>query len=89
MDVRATFQTEDGANIYMRYQGVQVMTAAAGAKISQGELLDYGSIYWLATPVFETGDSQYAWLNNIVAVGEARLGPKGAWIEYRIFQVLD
>ena len=89
MDVRATFQTEDGASIYMRYQGVQVMTAAAGVKISQGELLDYGNVYWLAAPVFETGDSQYAWLNNIVAVGEARLGPKAAWIEYRIFQVLD
>ena len=89
MDVRATFQTDDGANIYMRYQGVQVMTAAAGAKIGQGELLDYGQIYWVATPVFETGDPHYAWLNNIATVGEARLGPKAVWIEYRLFQVMD
>ena len=89
MDVRATFQTDDGANIYLRYQGVQVMTAAAGAKLSKGEAIDYGELYWLSTPVFETGDPHYAWLNNIVAVGEARLGPKMAWIEYRIFQVLD
>ena len=65
------------------------MTAAAGAKIGQGELLDYGQIYWVATPVFETGDPHYAWLNNIVTVGEARLGPKAAWIEYRLFQVMD
>jgi hypothetical protein len=89
MDVRATFQTDDGANIYLRYQGVQVMTAAAGAKLSKGEGIDYGEIYWLATPVFEAGDPHYAWLNNIITVGEARLGPNLAWIEYRIFQVLD
>jgi Protein of unknown function (DUF3237) len=89
MDVRATFVTDDGANIVMRYQGVQVMTPAAGAKISKGELLDFGEIYWLSTPVFETGDSRYAWLNNIIAVGEARLGPSASWIEYRLFQVLD
>ena len=82
-------KTEDGANIYLRYQGVQVMTAAAGTKLSKGEAIDYGEIYWLATPVFETGDSHYAWLNNIITVGEARLGPNLAWIEYRIFQVLD
>jgi Protein of unknown function (DUF3237) len=89
MDIRATFQTDDGANIYMRYQGVQVMTAAAGAKIPKGEVIDYGEIYWLATPVFETGDTRYAWLNNIIAVSEARLGPNASWIEYRVFQVMD
>jgi len=89
MDVRATFQTDDGANIYLRYQGVQVMTAAAGAKLSKGEGIDFGEIYWLATPVFETGDPRYAWLNNIITVSEARLGPNLAWIEYRVFQVLD
>ncbi|MGO9310804.1 MAG: DUF3237 domain-containing protein [Spirochaetia bacterium] len=89
MDVRGTLQTDDGANIYMRYEGVQVMTAAAGAKISKGEIVDFGEVYWLATPVFETGDPRYSWLNNIVTVAEARLGPNAAWFEYRVFQVLD
>jgi hypothetical protein len=89
MDVRGIFQTDDGTNIYMRYQGVQVMTAAAGAKIPKGEVIDFGEIYWLATPVFETGDPRYAWLNNIIAVSEARLGPNASWVEYRVFQVVD
>ena len=87
MDVRSTFQTDDGANIYVRYQGVSVMTAAAGAKIPKGEIIDFGEVYWVATPTFETGDPHYSWLNNIVTVAEARLGPGASWIEYRIFQV--
>ena len=89
MDVRGTFQTDDGANNYVRYQGVQVWTEAAGAKLSKGTAIDYGEIYWVATPVFETGDQRYSWLNNIIAVAEGRLGPNGSWVEYRIFQVVD
>ncbi len=73
MDVRATLQTDDGANIYMRYEGVHVNTATSGAKFSKGELIDYGDSYWISSIAFETGDSRYAWPNNIIAVGEARL----------------
>jgi hypothetical protein len=89
MDVRGTFQTQDGANIYIRYQGVQVWTEAAGAKLSKGTPIEYGEIYWVGAPVFETGDPHYAWLNNIVTVAEGRLGPGGSWVEYRVFQVVD
>ena len=88
-DVRGTFQTDDGANIYIHYQGVQVWTEAAGAKLSKGGAIDYGEIYWVVAPIFEAGDPHYSWLNNIVAVAEGRLGPGGSWVEYRIFQVLD
>src|SRR5208282_396816 len=55
-DVRGTFQTDDGANIYLRYQGVQVWTQAAGAKFSKGEAIDFGEIYFVVAPLFETGD---------------------------------
>ena len=88
-DVRGTFQTDDGANIYIRYQGVQVWTDEAAAKLSKGGVIEYGDIYWVVAPIFETGDPHYAWLNNIVAVAEGRLGPGGSWVEYRIFQILD
>ena len=88
-DVRGTFQTDDGANIYVRYQGTQVWNEAAGAKMAKGNMVDYSDIYWVVSPLFETGDPHYAWLNNIVAVAEGRLGPNGSWVEYRIFQVLD
>jgi hypothetical protein len=89
MDVRATLQTQDGANIYLRYQGVQVWTEAAGAKLSKGAPIEYGEIYWVASPVFETGDPHYTWLNNMITVAEGRLGPGGSWVEYRIFYVAN
>jgi hypothetical protein len=89
MDVRSTFQIDDGANIYIRYNGMQVWTEAAGAKLSKGVPIEYGEIYWVAAPVFETGDLHYTWLNNMVTVAEGRLGPSGSWVEYRIFQVMD
>ena len=88
-DVRGTFQTDDGANIYIHYQGVQVWTEEAGAKLSKGGAIEYSDIYWVVAPIFETGDPRYAWLNNIVTVAEGRLGPNGSWVEYRIFQVVD
>ena len=49
----------------------------------------YNVPYWVVAPILETGDPHYAWLNNIVAVAEGRLGPGGSWVEYRIFQILD
>jgi len=89
MDVRATLQTDDGANILLHYQGVHVNTPTSGAKFSKGEVIDYGDSYWISALFFETGDPRYAWLNNIVAVGQARLDPKSGWIEQRDYQVLD
>jgi hypothetical protein len=89
MDVRGAFQTDDGANIYLRNQGVQIWNEGAGAKLSKGAAIDYSEICWVATPALETGDPHYAWLNNIVTVAEGRLGPSASWVEYRTFQVLD
>ena len=39
-----------------------------------GDKVDPGEYYFRTTPVFETGDFRYAWLNGIVAVaaGERR-----------------
>jgi len=36
-DVRGTFQTDDGANIYIRYQGVQVWTDEPLRNYPRGE----------------------------------------------------
>jgi hypothetical protein len=57
--------------------------------MAKGGAIEYGEIYWVVAPVFETGDPHYAWLNNIATVAEGRLGPGGIWVEYRIFQVLN
>jgi hypothetical protein len=57
IDVRATIQTEDGAYIYVQYTGRTDATRGVGAEPAY------------TTPVFETGDERYRWLNGVQAVG--------------------
>lgn len=55
LDVRATLLTDDGATIYVSYNGVGVPKD--------------GVTPLRTAPLFETGDERYAWLNNVQAVG--------------------
>lgn len=70
INVRATMQTEDGALIYTHYGGV----------------LNFETGYFRTTPRFETSSSDYAWLNNIVAVGVGESTDTG--VRYHIYQIL-
>lgn len=55
LDVRATLLTEDGAAIYVSYNGIGVRKD--------------GRTPLRTAPLFETADPRYAWLNNVQAVG--------------------
>ncbi len=87
LDVRATLQTDDGAHIYVHYHGILILTEAASAKLARGEPTEYGEVYFMTAPQFETGDARYSWLNAIIAVGEGRVGPN--WVEYRVYEVVN
>jgi hypothetical protein len=87
LDVRATFETDDGAHIYLQYHGVLTPIEAVQAKAARGESSDFGEFYFMTAPRFETGDQRYAWLNAIIAVAEGRSGP--GWVEYRVYQVVN
>jgi len=89
LDVRATLATEDGAHIYVHYHGVSVPTDVSRARAARGEATDFGDAYFMTAPRFETGDSRYAWMNSIIAVGEGRTGPNASWVEYRVYQVVN
>ena len=83
LDVRATFDTHDGARIYVRYYGVLV----PHEKMGRGDEMQYGETYFMTQPRFETGDARYAWLNSTVAVAEGRALRNA--VEYRVFQVVN
>lgn len=87
LDVRATFQTDDGARIYVQYFGVIVGSEKIQQTLSEGRETQYGDTYFMTQPRFETGDPRYAWLNSVVAVAEGRALPNA--VEYRIYQVLN
>ncbi len=74
LDVRITFQTDDGALIYLQGNGVWRGDPTRPPR-PEGEPADYGDMYIMATPTFETGDERYKWLNEIVCVAEGKMNP--------------
>jgi hypothetical protein len=60
LDVRATLETDDGALIFVQYNGRWDFSDPAAP----------GPVF--TTPRFETGDERYAWLNKVQAVMKGR-----------------
>jgi hypothetical protein len=87
LDVRGTFETHDGALIYVQYYGIVVMNERAAQALAASGSTEYGDLYFMTQPRFETGDARYAWLNQVVAVSEGRLRPNA--VEYRTYQVVN
>lgn len=87
LDVRATFETDDGAFIYLSYYGILEFTEQVQAALAGGGSTEYGDVYFMTQPRFETGDPRYAWLNSVVAVGEGRVCPNA--VEYRVFHTVN
>ena len=56
LDVRQTLRTDDGALVYVTYQG----------------RCDRGRGTYTVAPTFETDDERYAWLNSVQAIGQGR-----------------
>jgi len=59
IDVRTTLETDDGALIYVRYEGRSDYSKA-------------GKSPMVIAPLFETNDPRYLWLNKIQAIGKGR-----------------
>jgi hypothetical protein len=86
IDVRMVLKTRDQALIGMTYRGIRQGPADVIARLNQGEAVDAASYYFRVAPFFETGASQYAWLNNIVTVGIGHRIATGA--VYSVFEIL-
>jgi len=86
LDVRITLETDDGAPIYMRYEGIRAGDAAVLARLNRGEAVDPSEYYFRIAPRFETGSEKYDWLNRILAVGLGDRRPTGP--RYRVYEIL-
>lgn len=73
VDVRVTWETDDGAVILVQYRG-RFDTA-------QSPAVAYVS------PLFETGDERYAWLNRIQAVGRGTFSADMSELVYEMYEV--
>jgi hypothetical protein len=73
LDVRVTFETHDGALVFVAYSGRSDLSRGPGQS----------PVY--AAPLFETGDDRYAWLNRVQAVAKGTLD--GTTLTYEIAEV--
>ncbi len=86
LDVRATFETDDGALIYLQYYGVARPEVDQPADQPK-ETFEYGDMYFMTTPRFETGDERYSWLNGMICVAEGKRTEQG--VAYRVYAVMN
>lgn len=89
LDVRALWETGDGARIYVTYGGRLVIpNDKLGAFRDPVALaaLGPGDYYFRIAPLFETADERYGWLNRIVAAGIGRRTADG--VVYDIFEIV-
>lgn len=87
LDVRLLMETDDGAPLYITYNGVFRMNPKLAERLGSGEAIPGSDMYFRSAPYFETASEKYGWLNDILAVGKMRSFGGGSVI-YDIFEVL-
>jgi hypothetical protein len=79
-------RTDEGALILMTYRGVRYASREINARIARGEPVSPSAYYLRTAPFFETSCPEFAWLNQIVAVGIGERRPDG--VTYEVFEIL-
>ena len=69
LEARFTMQTDDGALLYVKNFGFRHGAPEVIARLFSGEVVDPAQYYFRMTPLIETGDARYAWLNSLIMVG--------------------
>ena len=69
LDVRCTFQTDDGTIFLMKGLGMRHGPADVLDKIARGEPVDPNSYYFRESMIFEAPEGPYDWLNKIIGIG--------------------
>jgi Protein of unknown function (DUF3237) len=87
LDVRATIKTDDGALIYISYNGIYRSSEEADARASKGEVLTSKDIYFVIAPTMQTSAKQYDWLNAVQCVGMMVSYKNDSYVKYDIFIV--
>jgi hypothetical protein len=77
LDLRITLETDDGALIYLTSFGLRHGPPEVLAALARGESVDPSRYYFRTAPRFETGASQYAFLNRLIAIASGDRRPSG------------
>jgi Protein of unknown function (DUF3237) len=69
LEARFSMQTDDGALLYVRNFGFRHGSPEIIGRLFSGEIVDPSTYYFRMTPLIETGDKRYDWLNSLIMVG--------------------
>lgn len=86
LDARYTLETADGALVYVRNRGYRHGPRDILERLAAGESVDPSLYYMRTTPLFETGDPRYEWLNRIVCVASG--ARRAAAVELEVYEIL-
>ncbi len=86
LDLRLTLETDDGALIHMTSFGLRHGPPEVLAALARGEKVDPSTYYFRTTPLFETANPKYAFLNRLLAVSTGDRRAEGPI--YTIYEVL-
>lgn len=90
LDVRGIIKTDDGALIYVSYNGIFQNSKESAERLFKGEVLTTKDLpYFIVAPTFQTSSPKYSWLNNVQAIGklvETKAG-EGGYIKYDVFVI--
>jgi hypothetical protein len=87
LDVRLTIKTDDGALIYMSYNGIFYDSKEAEDRAAKGEVLTSKDLYFVIAPTMQTAAAKYDWLNGIRCVGKVVAYKSDVYVKYDIFIV--
>jgi len=85
LDARYAAELDDGALIYIVNQGVRFGPPEVMAKITRGEPVDPGDVYFRTIPRFETAASAHRWMMRPLFLATGARHPDR--VEMRIFEV--
>jgi hypothetical protein len=89
LDVRCTLKTDDGALIYISYNGIISHSKESFDRLMKGEVLTSKDHYFITAPTMQTSAEKYAWLNYVQCVGkivEVKVG-EGSFVKYDVYVV--
>ncbi|MDY7101929.1 MAG: DUF3237 domain-containing protein [Actinomycetota bacterium] len=85
IDVRAQIRTDDGAILYLSYNGSLELNEVTTAALAGDGSTDFGDNDWFVHLRLEAGAEQYRWVNRTLFVGRGRVVADG--VEYEVHRL--
>mgnify|MGYP001176593247 FL=1 len=86
LDVRVTFETDDGVIFLMRGLGLRHGRPEVMQRIAQGEDVPGSEYYFRESMIFEAPSGRYEWLNRLIAIGHGERRARSVHIS--VFEVV-